>query len=58
MKTHIVSEVVDGRVVETPLPEQEAKTLHDKLKKAGADTKLYKRCTEQVEKQDLPKAEA
>jgi len=57
MKTHIVSEVVDGRVIETPLSEQQAKKLYKKLKKAGADTKLYKRCTEQVEKPDMPKAE-
>jgi len=39
--THIVIEVIDGRAIETRLPKQEAKTLYDKLKKAGAEAIVY-----------------
>lgn len=45
--THTVAETVDGRVVKTRLPKDQAKTLYDKLIKAGAEVSIYE------EKQDV-----
>ncbi len=45
--THTVAETVDGRVVKTHLPKDQAETLYDKLVKAGAEVSIYE------EKQDV-----
>ena len=39
---YIIAETVDGRVVKTPLPNEAAHTLYDKLVAAGAEVEIYK----------------
>ena len=40
--THVVVEVVDGRVVETRLPKESAERLYRKLRASGADANICK----------------
>jgi len=47
---YIVSEVVDGRISETRLPEKEARILFKKIKKVNDTASIRKEVLEQVEK--------
>jgi len=39
---HIVAEVVDGRIIKTRLPKEEAEALFRKIRSTGANVNLYK----------------